>query len=236
MKKRLRSAAIAGVLITGLVIAFTLISSLLISPAPAVLADSYVSSPLPADLSVPEVLSETPVPVQAQNTVSQTAAATAQSEASQIPPASSPKPSSLSFSLSIPSIGLQAPIIKVGINKKGEMDVPDGKTNNVGWYKDGTKPGQLGSAVLDAHVYAAFKKLKNVRAGDAVYVKNENGENLKFIVEKTEVTPLEEVSASLLFNRTDKARLNLITCAGTYISSRGTYDKRLIVYAVLASD
>src|SRR5947208_1526342 len=37
--------------------------------------------------------------------------------------------------LIIPSIGLDDSVLEVGLNAKGEMDVPDGKTKNVGWYK-----------------------------------------------------------------------------------------------------
>src|ERR1043166_9395149 len=84
--------------------------------------------------------------------------------------------------LSIPSINLQAPIVPVGTNEKGEMDVPDGDTNDVGWYKRGTTPGQEGSAVLDAHVFAALSNLRYAKAGDDVYVTNEAGQKLHFRV------------------------------------------------------
>src|SRR4051812_40469377 len=53
--------------------------------------------------------------------------------------------------LSLPAIGLSDAIIKVGLNAEGEMAVPSGNSSNVGWYKDGTLPGEVGSAVLDAH-------------------------------------------------------------------------------------
>src|SRR5438552_377745 len=42
--------------------------------------------------------------------------------------------------LIIPSINLDSPIQSLGLNKLGEMDVPDGRTNNVGWYEYGTIP------------------------------------------------------------------------------------------------
>lgn len=137
-------------------------------------------------------------------------------------------------SVFIPSIDLETRVIPLGTNAKGEMDVPDGKTKDVGWYRYGTKPGEVGSAVLDAHVYAAFKELKDVRVGDSIYIESAKGEKLRFVVEEIQLKRLEDTSTSLLFARKDKARLNLITCAGTYIPSRGTYDKRLVVYAVLA--
>ncbi len=135
--------------------------------------------------------------------------------------------------LIVPSIKLDVPIVNVGVNAKGEMDVPDGKTNNVGWYKDGTIPGDTGSAVLDAHVYAAFKNLRYAKVGDDMYVKTKSGKFRHFRIEESTVYKTTQVPLQQLFNRADASRLNLITCAGTYVPSRGTYDKRLVVYAVL---
>src|ERR1700741_1307239 len=72
--------------------------------------------------------------------------------------------------INIPSIKLNSKIEKVGKDDKGRMAVPSGKTDNIGWYERGTIPGETGSAVLAAHVYAAFKNLKKVRTGDEIIV------------------------------------------------------------------
>jgi LPXTG-site transpeptidase (sortase) family protein len=136
----------------------------------------------------------------------------------------------------IPSIGLDTPIVNVGINEKGEMAVPDGKTKNVGWYEKGTIPGETGSAVLAAHVYAAFKKLRYAKIGDPVYVRTQSGKILHFRIEDSRVFKLNDISTDWLFNQADKKRLNLITCAGKYIPKLATYEKRLIVNAVLVDE
>ena len=62
------------------------------------------------------------------------------------------------------AIGLDASIVGVGLNEKGEMAVPSGESNNVGWYESGTVPGNYGSAVFDAHVFAAFSQLQYAKA------------------------------------------------------------------------
>src|SRR3989344_3208023 len=64
--------------------------------------------------------------------------------------------------LRIASAEIDAPVIRVGLDATGAMAVPDGSSNNVGWYKDGPKPGETGTAVLDAHVFAAFRTLNRV--------------------------------------------------------------------------
>src|SRR5581483_3191518 len=71
--------------------------------------------------------------------------------------------------LAIPSIRLAALIEPVGTDADGSMSVPIAP-NAVGWYASGTVPGEWGTAVLDAHVYLAFRNLKNVKKGSNIYV------------------------------------------------------------------
>lgn len=138
--------------------------------------------------------------------------------------------------VSIPSIKLNAPVVEVGLNSKGEMDVPSGDTNDVGWYKHGTTPGNEGSAVLDAHVYAALKDLRYAKVGDSVYVKDAAGVTRQFVIRSSMVYELASVPRELLFNRSGGTYLNIITCAGKFVPAMDTYDHRLIVYAELVND
>ncbi|MBI2048646.1 MAG: class F sortase [Parcubacteria group bacterium] len=135
--------------------------------------------------------------------------------------------------LAIPSIKLDSPIEHVGLNEKGEMDVPSGTTNTVGWY--GVVPGETGSAVMDAHVYAAFKQLHEVREGETISVETDSGAVLHFVVMDVETYALDAVPREMLFARADGAWLNLITCAGAWNAARDTYNQRLIVFAKLAN-
>ena len=135
--------------------------------------------------------------------------------------------------LVIPSLGMDAPIEGVGLNAKGQMAVPSGSSNNVGWYKYGTIPGQVGSAVLDAHVFAAFSKLKNVQPGADVYVITADQRTLHFVVGSKKTFALSHLSSNQLFRPTPSRDLNLITCAGSLTADHSTYDHRLIVYTTL---
>jgi sortase (surface protein transpeptidase) len=137
--------------------------------------------------------------------------------------------------LIIPAIGLNIPIQQVGVNTKGEMDVPDSRTMNAGWYRDGTIPGRIGSAVLAAHVYAAFSSLRSVPAGSDVYVVTEGNSTLHFTVDEAKTYRLDQLSPQTLFSQNDGQRLNLITCAGRFIPGLGTYDERLVLHARLVS-
>ncbi len=132
--------------------------------------------------------------------------------------------------VSIPSISLNSPVVGVGQNEKGEMDVPGGKTNNVGWYKYGTVPGNPGSAVLDAHVFAAFSELKYVKKGSDIYVTTADGMKLHFVVSHVQTYALSDLSPETLFAPSGERLLNLITCAGSPTADGSTYTHRLVVY------
>lgn len=140
--------------------------------------------------------------------------------------------------LKIPSLGIDAKVQQTGVNSKGNMGVPTNYTD-VAWYKDGTVPGQRGSAVVDGHVdnglalAGVFKHLSELKKGDDVYVITKTGRSLHFVVEEVVLYPYKNVPLERLFMRADNARLNLVTCDGAWVKSEKTYDQRLVVYTVL---
>jgi sortase (surface protein transpeptidase) len=77
--------------------------------------------------------------------------------------------------LIIPAIKVDAAIQNVGLGKSGNMAVPSNYTD-VGWYRYGPTPGQVGSAVIDGHVdngfglEAVFKNVSALEPGDDIYV------------------------------------------------------------------
>jgi sortase (surface protein transpeptidase) len=138
--------------------------------------------------------------------------------------------------IAIPSIATTRTIIPVGLNAKGEMAVPSGSTLNVGWYNKGAIPGNMGSAVLDAHVFAAFSKLKYVSVGDDLYITDRSGQKLHFVVRSATTYALSDMDLAVrkfLFNKSDGRYLNLITCAGSLTADHSTYTHRLVIHAEL---
>jgi sortase (surface protein transpeptidase) len=190
-------------------------------------AEPVKASVVPAPLAAEVTKQAAPAPVApvAQPTLQQTAPVA--------PKPTSSVPSYYPVELTIPTIGLNAPVKPVTTNAKGEMDVPSGKTNNVGWYAPGVVPGNVGSAVMDAHVFAAFHNLHNISVGDDVYVEAADGTKLHFMVTAKRMYALSELRSDLLFQKTDGRHLNLVTCAGKLTADRSTYDHRLVVYTKL---
>jgi sortase A len=139
--------------------------------------------------------------------------------------------------LRIPSINVSAAVQQTGLSRKGNMGVPTNYTD-VAWYKYGPIPGEKGSAVIDGHVDnglslpGVFKNLDRIKVGDTIIVKTAAGTERTFTVQETKMYPYKEVPTELLFNRTDRQRLNLITCTGAWLPGDKTYDQRLVVFAV----
>lgn len=148
--------------------------------------------------------------------------------------------SSLPSRLLIPSLKINANVQFVTVNDKGNMGTPKGFTD-VAWYKPGTIPGEIGSAVMAGHVDNAlaldgvFKHLKDLKVGDDVYVENRAGKKLHFQVNEVKFYSYQDVPAALIFGQRDASHLNLISCAGTWLKDVKTYDQRVVVYTTLVN-
>lgn len=147
---------------------------------------------------------------------------------------------SLPDHLLIPRLNIDADVQHLGITKKGNMAAPSNFTD-VAWYKYGTVPGNVGSAVMAGHednaagLDGVFKHLDDLALGDDVYVVDADGEKLHFRVTDKKVYPynLSGTELNKVFNAKDKAHLNLITCTGEWVQALKTNDKRLVVFTEL---
>ncbi len=138
--------------------------------------------------------------------------------------------------LRIPAIDLKAKVVEVGITKKGNMAAPR-SFSDVGWYKYGTLPGSLGSAVIAGHVDnglalpGVFKNLDELKKGDDVYVVTGEGEEIHFRVTESKVYAYD-ASTEKIFNQKDGTYLRLITCTGGWLPQYRTHDQRIVVSAI----
>lgn len=154
-------------------------------------------------------------------------------------PAREAAPGDLPRHLRIPALNINAFVRHVGVNERGLMATP-GNFTDVGWYKYGAVPGFMGSAVIDGHVDNAlalsgvFKHLGDLKAGDDIYVDTASSATLHFVVAEVASYPVDAVPLERVFAAKDKARLNLITCDGAWVKDEKGYNRRLVVYAVLA--
>ncbi len=140
--------------------------------------------------------------------------------------------------IQLPSINVDATIEQVGTTRSGAMGVPS-KTNEVGWYQDGYKPGENGNAVITGHVDtillrpAVFANLGSLKTGDKIMVTDSADNILSFTIERTETFKVGALPISNLFALSDKSHLNLITCSGKWSWKIASYTERTVVYSTL---
>lgn len=136
--------------------------------------------------------------------------------------------------LVIPAIYVNASVQLIGVGQSGEMEVPSNSVD-VGWFKLGVSPGEKGSAVIAGHFDGkngsggVFANLHKVQNGDKLYIIDDNGASISFVVRKKLI--YNPGYADDVFSLKDSAHLNLITCDGLWDGDKKSYTKRLVVFA-----
>lgn len=137
---------------------------------------------------------------------------------------------------SIPKINVDSSIEYVGLTPDGTMDITK-RPDDVAWFQLGPRPGAKGSAVIAGHYGhwkdgsgSIFDNLNTVRAGDKIYVTDDQGVTTTFVVRESRLFD-PKADASVVFDSHDGvAHLNLITCDGVWDANSKSYSKRLVVF------
>jgi LPXTG-site transpeptidase (sortase) family protein len=144
-------------------------------------------------------------------------------------------PRGLPVRLQIPIIGVDSAIEDAYITPDGRMDVPAG-TVNVAWFAIGTIPGQKGSAVIGGHfgiddgVPKVFYNLSKLIVGDKVYIVDDYGNTLAFMVRSIRVLDRNADASTVFYSNDGLAHLNVITCEGEWNKVNDTYPDRRVVF------
>src|SRR3990167_6033827 len=140
----------------------------------------------------------------------------------------------------IPKINVSAPIVPVGVDENGKMQLPE-NINEVGWYEPGFKPGEQGNAVISGHLDSAtgegaiFYHLHELEPGDNLITTDEFGNQYTFAVTAKKAYEFDKVPLEEVFGKSAKKQLNLITCTGQWIADQQNYSHRMIIYSELQS-
>src|SRR3989344_851995 len=143
--------------------------------------------------------------------------------------------------LKIYSIGVDAIVQQVGLNKKGEMGIPTNYVD-VAWYKEGPRPGAPGSAVIDGHLdcrntkEAVFYDLEKLKDGDLVEVLDGKGKIFQFRVYDKKVYNYASSTPEVFTSDGSKMLLNLITCTGDWIAASKIYTQRVVIFTEMVKD
>ncbi len=134
------------------------------------------------------------------------------------------------------AIGVDAPIIPLGLDGSGALEVPD-DVDDTGWWTGGPEPGEQGPAVIAGHVDstrgpAVFYRLGELQPGDLVDVIRTDGSRVEFTVQRIERHTKAAFPTESVYAPTAGAELRLVTCGGAFDRSSGHYVDNVIVFAV----
>ncbi|MEV0389678.1 class F sortase [Nonomuraea sp. NPDC050643] len=137
-------------------------------------------------------------------------------------------------SIDIPSIDVEADLMKLGLEKNGEVQLPPYEKPKVaGWYTGSAVPGEKGASVIIGHVDtktapAVFYKLRHLRKGQTVKVERSDGKVVEFKVDAIEQVHKDSFPTKRVYVEDG---LKLVTCGGKFDYAKGEYLDNIIVYA-----
>jgi len=166
-------------------------------------------------------------------------------------------PVAVPLELRLPSLGVVAAVVGVGITPTDVMDAPMGPASDpvwqeAFWYRGSAVPGTASTALVAGHINdpkgraGVFADIDHLRPGDPIVVHDRrSGLDVVFSVDESVSYSLAEAADPAVLTRIygagpvagawpqpsadGLAHLTLVTCAGTF--GDGTHDHRLAVYA-----
>jgi hypothetical protein len=166
-------------------------------------------------------------------------------------------PVAVPLTLHLPSLGVRADVLGVGLTDADVMDAPQGGVDDpvwgqAFWYRGSAVPGARSTALIAGHVGSrggpgVFARLGELVPGDPIVVQDvRTGVGIRFVVVETAEYTLDEAARADVMTRVygtgpvagmrpepsadGLAHLTLVTCAGAF--QAGTHDHRRVVSAV----
>ncbi|MEU0009294.1 class F sortase [Streptomyces sp. NPDC006314] len=142
--------------------------------------------------------------------------------------------------LRIPEIGVDTPVMRLGLAEDGSVQVPPITAHDqAGWYQHSPMPGQTGPSVILGHVTVGaygdgvFRHLDRLRRGERITVRLENGTSAAFTVTSTRTVAKAAFPTKEVYGDVDRPELRLITCGGPRTGDG--YLDNVIVFAALSA-
>ncbi|MFJ8535098.1 class F sortase [Streptomyces sp. NPDC093591] len=151
-----------------------------------------------------------------------------------------PLPRSRPTSLRIPSLGIDAPIMGLGLDGNRELETPPvDNPNIVGWYRGGPTPGEPGTAVAVGHRdtttgAAVFAGLASVKRGKQIEARRADGRTAVYTVDRVKVYDKASFPDKEVYGPARRPELRVITCGGLF-GRRTGYTSNVVVFAHLTA-
>ncbi|MGA4982907.1 class F sortase [Streptomyces cellulosae] len=155
-------------------------------------------------------------------------------------PVAGPRPlaRSVPVGLEIPAIGVDTPVVRLGLAPDRTVEVPPITADDpAGWYRYSPTPGRPGPSVILGHVTVGaygdgvFRQLARLRRDDGITVRLENGTAAEFAVTSVRTVAKADFPTEDVYGDTPRPELRLVTCGGPL--EDGEYRDNVIVSAAL---
>ncbi len=139
----------------------------------------------------------------------------------------------------IPSLHVDAPVMRLGKTAHGSIEVPPLENHNLaGWYDRSVVPGRDGTSIILGHVDSytgpsVFYDLRNLTAGQVVRVVRADGSVATFAVDGVREVAKATFPSAQIYGNTSYPGLRLITCGGPFDSVTRQYLDNIVVYTHL---
>ena len=202
-----------------------------------------VGGPARSVAAVSGVAGVSAVPVSARGTASDAVRAAPRPSVSASAPARAVHAAlsrSTPIQLAMPSIGLTAPLLGLGMDSKGQPELPPfSQPKTAGWLRDSATPGEAGTSVLVGHVDtrtgpAVFWNLSAVKPGAPVELARLDGSTALFTVDRVQSYPKAVFPSAQVYAPAKDAQLRIITCGGSFDRKRAEYTGNVVLYAHLS--
>jgi sortase (surface protein transpeptidase) len=165
-------------------------------------------------------------------------------------PVPTPPPSDAPIArMIIDKLGVDAPVVSLGLDENGVPMVPDNPYDVV-WYDFTSRPGWGSNAVFSGHVdwviwgrpvIGVFYYLRDLDLDDEIKIVLEDGTEYHYKVTANRALPSDDPEVLSLMGPTPEDVVTLITCGGTWIRDYreplgGRYTDRQIVRAGLIQE
>ncbi|MET7683348.1 class F sortase [Streptomyces sp. NPDC005423] len=142
--------------------------------------------------------------------------------------------------VTIPAIFIEAPVIGLDLDGKRQLGAPPlNRPKVVGWFRNGSSPGEKGTSLLVGHRDtrtgpAIFLNLNALHRGDTVQVTRADQTVAVFTVDEVEKYAKDKFPNDKVYGTSGRPELRLMTCGGSFDKKHG-YSANVVVFAHLSS-